>query len=285
VQDLDLIGIRAGTDKSRLRQDYLRQYQRMLSGFVDTPITIIEIGLHRGASLLLWEKFFPLAHIVGVDISPTVKRMERDRVSIEVGSQFDAEFLARLSAKYRPNVIVDDGSHLAEHQIFTFEHLFPSLVAGGVYIIEDLSPGDQAPAVGHFLRLHRNILQRRHETLGARAESIPGAIAVWKEPAADELDGNFEVLAKEAAQSGDGEALLYLAEYMHRLGALAGALETARAAAAIEPNNLWIQFGVCKIQHDMGDRSVALASILDATRNLSHFPEVIARHIKRWSAE
>src|ERR1700683_248563 len=46
----DLIGIRAGTDKSRLRQDYLRQYQRMLSGFVDTPITIIEIGLHRGAS-------------------------------------------------------------------------------------------------------------------------------------------------------------------------------------------------------------------------------------------
>jgi hypothetical protein len=36
---LDLIGIHLGTDKSRLRQDYLRHYERMMMGFRDRPIT------------------------------------------------------------------------------------------------------------------------------------------------------------------------------------------------------------------------------------------------------
>jgi len=34
--------------------------------------------------------------------------------------------------------INDDGSHIPEHQLLTFNTLFPKLEVGGVYIIEDI---------------------------------------------------------------------------------------------------------------------------------------------------
>src|SRR6185503_10228084 len=114
----------AGTDKSRLRQNYLVHYERMLERFRDRPITLLEIGVHNGASLRVWEQYFKSASIVGVDIEPKSSRFVRERVQIEIGSQFDADFLAALSRKYQPEVIIDDGSHIDEHQIFSFEHLF-----------------------------------------------------------------------------------------------------------------------------------------------------------------
>ena len=36
-----------------------------------------------------------------------------------------------------PDIIVDDGSHLNEHVIETFEVLFPLLKDGGIYVVED----------------------------------------------------------------------------------------------------------------------------------------------------
>ena len=38
----------------------------------------------------------------------------------------------------RPNVILDDGSHVASHQLESFKVLFPLLQDGGIYIIEDI---------------------------------------------------------------------------------------------------------------------------------------------------
>ncbi len=38
------------------------------------------------------------------------------------------------------DVIIDDGSHVTEHQILTAECLLPRLNPGGVYVIEDCYP-------------------------------------------------------------------------------------------------------------------------------------------------
>ena len=45
MTSLDLIGIRVGTDKSRLYQNYLMHYERMMERFRDRPITLLEIGV------------------------------------------------------------------------------------------------------------------------------------------------------------------------------------------------------------------------------------------------
>jgi len=36
------------------------------------------------------------------------------------------------------DIIIDDGSHIPEHQIRTFVHLFPYVSPGGLYILEDI---------------------------------------------------------------------------------------------------------------------------------------------------
>lgn len=65
-----------------------------------------------------------------------------DRVHIEIGSQSDPVFLQHLRIKYPGgfDVILDDGSHLAEDMIQTFTYAFENILnPGGVYVVEDIT--------------------------------------------------------------------------------------------------------------------------------------------------
>lgn len=172
--DLDVVGVIEGTDKSssvKSSWDYLRHYQRIFDRFREQPINIIEIGVASGSSLGVWKLLFSRARIIGVDISPSCKRFEGDRVTIEIGSQDDPEFLARLCADYPPTIIIDDGSHRSDHMIYTFERMFPSLLPGGLYVVEDIALhfgpgatkwrglGEQLPQ-DYFLHIARSCMAR-----------------------------------------------------------------------------------------------------------------------------
>jgi tetratricopeptide (TPR) repeat protein len=135
---LDDIGILRGTDKSSLNHGYLRHYERILGHLRDQPVTLLEIGVFRGGSLRMWEDYMTAAQIVGVDIVPEAIQYAGDRREIEIGSQADHNFLDELGRRRRPHVIIDDGSHMADHVILTFRTLFPHLRPDGIYIIEDL---------------------------------------------------------------------------------------------------------------------------------------------------
>jgi len=59
---------------------------------------------------------------------------------IHTGDQSSATDLRRVvdEAKRPFELIVDDGSHLNAHQIFSAKTLFPALALGGVYVVEDI---------------------------------------------------------------------------------------------------------------------------------------------------
>jgi len=135
---LDEIGIATGTDKSSLLHNYLPVYDRALSHLRDTPLQLIEIGVHKGASITMWAEYFPRAKLIGIDIDPKCKEYATDRISIRIGNQGDPAFLERLALSTRPMVVIDDGSHVWEHQIQTFRALFPVLRGGGYFIVEDI---------------------------------------------------------------------------------------------------------------------------------------------------
>lgn len=64
--------------------------------------------------------------------------MEEDRIRIFQGSQIDKVFLDKVVSESGDlDVIIDDGSHINDHVIQTFQYLFPKLKKGGVYVIED----------------------------------------------------------------------------------------------------------------------------------------------------
>jgi hypothetical protein len=149
---LDDIGILEGTDKSSLRWDYLRQYQEIFSDWRDVEFNMIEIGVAGGSSLFTWQKFFPRANIVGIDIDEQGRRCARERITIEIGSQADEGFLSAICDKCPPSIVVDDGSHQADHIMVSFRALFPLFTPGGWYVVEDLNitgGRDEVPITPH----------------------------------------------------------------------------------------------------------------------------------------
>lgn len=162
--ELDEIGTKFGTDKASSGHNYLRHYERLLSAFRNEVFTLVEIGGLNGASLRMWREYFQRATIVCLDINPDVKQFESDGVHVEIGDASDAEFLSRVSRKYKDvSVVIDDGSHRWDHQRIAFQWFFPCLNNGGIYIVEDLhtsfEPGFSGEDCASFFDYALNFLR------------------------------------------------------------------------------------------------------------------------------
>jgi methyltransferase family protein len=94
---------------------------------------VLELGVLKGHSLLMWRNAFPSARIVGLDIDPGCAWPKGCEVVI--GSQDDAELLSSLGEF---DVVVDDASHINELTLASFRALWPKVRPGGMYAIEDL---------------------------------------------------------------------------------------------------------------------------------------------------
>lgn len=130
-------GLLAGTDKIS-HHGYQRFYPRFLNPFRVSATGILEIGIDQKKSLQLWLDYFQNAFIYGIDISFS---LETDRIKIIKADQSSSHELRRVvqEIKHPIQVIIDDGSHIPEHQLLSFDILFSSLLQpGGVYIVEDI---------------------------------------------------------------------------------------------------------------------------------------------------
>lgn len=132
-------------DSDKIGNRYLDRYDPMFAPWLDRPLVLLELGVHRGGSLRLWRDYFPLGTIVGVDIRLPDGFDPGARIRLYEGSQTDLPFLSRVAAETAPagfDLIIDDASHLGEATRTAFWHLFEHhLKPGGVYAIEDWGTG------------------------------------------------------------------------------------------------------------------------------------------------
>lgn len=131
------LGIKYGTDKVTHHR-YDKSYDLFLSSFYDASGCILEIGVQNGNSIKLWLELFPNAYIYGMDINECYSG---DRYSVIKGDQSSKTDLKNVNDIIKTSNVMfinDDGSHIPEHQLLTFNTLFPSLCEGGIYIIEDI---------------------------------------------------------------------------------------------------------------------------------------------------
>ena len=119
---------------------YFPIYDRHFSWYANKSLTFLEIGVARGGSLQMWQRFFgPLAKIVGIDIRERSKSYEAPGTFVRIGDQADEQFLQSLIDEFGvPDIVLDDGSHQMEHIAKTFNFLYPRLPKNGVYLVEDL---------------------------------------------------------------------------------------------------------------------------------------------------
>lgn len=127
---------------------YMAGYDRFLSrfrsGILDSSgskrkVKLLEIGVRAGGSLQVFQNYFgDCAEIVGIDIDDRCSNLRVSPARIRIGDQADTAFLKSVVAELGGiDIVIDDGSHLPEHQVASLNCLWPLLDNNGVYIIED----------------------------------------------------------------------------------------------------------------------------------------------------
>ncbi len=155
---------------------YMDAYWRHLGNLRDKPIRLLEMGLNRGVSLQMWQRWFPKAEIYGIDIhEESWKEFVPEGVHVWVGDQGDEEFLAQFldGTGGRFDVIIDDAGHEMTPQQTALQVLWETLNSGGHYIIEDLEtsyqhlpqePGPPPKITTDFLaEVQTSLHQKYHE--------------------------------------------------------------------------------------------------------------------------
>ena len=151
-----------GADKCpQVFHSYSTEYYKLLKEHKNEFKNILEIGIGSyelmsniagetyqiGASLRAWRDFFINGKIYGLDINKNIL-FEDERIKCFFTDQSDEVQLNNTIyeiRKYENNnnlvfdLIIDDGSHLINHQILSLHIMFKYLKSGGLYIIEDIN--------------------------------------------------------------------------------------------------------------------------------------------------
>ncbi|MEE9406676.1 MAG: class I SAM-dependent methyltransferase [Polaribacter sp.] len=142
-RNLSKLAVIYNTDKYGTHY-YTPNYQKYFKQFKYKKIKLLEIGVggynspyKGGSSLRMWKRYFPFGRIFSLDIYDKSPQ-EEYRIKIYKGSQIDFSFLEKTVADIGEiDLIIDDGSHINNHVITSFEYLFPKLKNGGIYVVED----------------------------------------------------------------------------------------------------------------------------------------------------
>lgn len=148
------IGCKYDTDKSSQRKNvsdtrychpYTIFYDELFKSKRYDTIDIAEIGILEGASLRMWQEYFPKANIYGYEYDNNYienfktkfnnERIKLNHINVKNEDSIINEFL-KENKLY--DIIIDDSTHIFEDQIRIIEHSYKYLKPGGILIIEDI---------------------------------------------------------------------------------------------------------------------------------------------------
>lgn len=133
-----------------------RNVRRLLEigiGYKDLMQPFLPAGVEyvHGSSLKMFEEYFGGADIYSCDIR-TDTLINEGRIHSMVCDQSSPTDLAKLLewSGTDLDVVIDDGSHLYEHQFITASVLLPVLKPGSLYVIEDVWNNDDGRALAKY---------------------------------------------------------------------------------------------------------------------------------------
>ena len=159
LKTLDEIANLYQTDKGSKYENesvhgYAIVYEKFLEQMRNNPIRLLEIGVcmedtNGGHSIRMWRDYFPKSMIYTFDIvdmsDNQVMKDVRD-VFFYRGDQSNRKDLENMFESFGSqefDFILEDGSHIHEHQLISLGKLFEYVKSGGYYILEDMSiPGN-----------------------------------------------------------------------------------------------------------------------------------------------
>lgn len=113
-------------------------YEAEFARYRHKPIQLVEIGVLSGGSMYLWAEYFSQAKILGVDYEihtdiPSI--LPYPNINLLVGNAY-----SETTLNYVPpmDILIDDGPHTLDTQIYTLQNLLPKVRPGGICVIEDV---------------------------------------------------------------------------------------------------------------------------------------------------
>ena len=156
-----------GTDHS-----YIKLYSEILAPYRNRARRVLEIGILGGESLRMWEFYFLNAQVHGSELSTRpIDGMANLEPMIAEGTHnihiFDATNKIQVDKEFigmRFNVVIDDASHVLEHQLAIYQNMKPYLAKGAIYIIEDVDKIDEVRSIFENIDKDKKITiyDRRH---------------------------------------------------------------------------------------------------------------------------
>mgnify|MGYP003117524934 CR=1 FL=1 len=141
-----------GSDKAS-RHSYTGKYEELFAPSKGKPVSLLEVGVLHGGSLMMWREYFPHGQIHGVeDFSQKAgfggKSVDGDATEAWLNQQ-DRVTLFRVSCMDVPamhakiggrifDFVIDDGCHSQEQQLSNIASLLPLVKPGGIYVCEDV---------------------------------------------------------------------------------------------------------------------------------------------------
>jgi predicted O-methyltransferase YrrM len=148
------IGAKYDTDKSSQRKNvtntrhchpYTIFYNAIFCDYKNEQLNIAEIGILHGASVLMWNEYFPNANIYGFDNNTIfIKQFETSyQKNNIILNTMDVTNKTNINEAFKAtgiqyDIIIDDSTHLMDHQINIIESCISYLKPGGILIIEDV---------------------------------------------------------------------------------------------------------------------------------------------------
>jgi hypothetical protein len=156
-------------DKGTLHS-YIEIYEKYMEK--KDSISILEIGVQKGHSIRMWQDYFTNSQVYGLDI--TLDNVIFDKLdNVFICDATDKSSVDWILSDKKFDYVVDDGSHLIEHQIKSFDIIWPRIKNGGRYFIEDVNGDEAIKAIGdHFVDLGLSYTLIDHRHLKGRYDDI-----------------------------------------------------------------------------------------------------------------
>lgn len=151
MKELTKIANECNTDKGFLRDEghgFTEFYNNIFDTFREKAISenrklnILEIGIQYGPSLKMFNEFFNHnCEIYGCDIDIRQNNYNDTNVHIyqlDANSKISINNFLNNIGNIKFDIILEDASHIAEHQIHTLLYLYKNVKDDGIYILEDL---------------------------------------------------------------------------------------------------------------------------------------------------
>ena len=145
------------TDKNTVHS-YLPLYQQLLISKKETAKHVLEVGIHLGGSIKLWNDFFTNAMVYGLDIMDSKNVWEEiinDKIILHTSTDaYNHEFFNTHLSNKKFDFMLDDGPHSLE-SMKQFIKLYSQIMTDdGILIIEDVQSWDWIELLKHEVPEH-----------------------------------------------------------------------------------------------------------------------------------